>query len=565
MTVSSAVLVACSRLVDIAGAEITTIELAQAFSGLGWDVTVAAFEVDALYRRELDSIGVSFVSLDSEAYVFSGRKFDLAWIHHGFAANRILSELELSLEKVVFSSLSHFDPMECPPATFFKVSRYVVNSEENLDFFLQRYPALKSRVMVMNNSVAARYWTGCSSKIKYDLRRIALVSNHPPQEVIDLIPLLRARGIHVDYFGVGGEYVRVTPDLVRGYDAIISIGKTVQYGIAACVPVFCYDHFGGYGWITVSNFNLARRNNFSGRGGSRVNCADALLQDLVGNYWAAVDCVAELKRIGVEYFVTEDNINAVLSDLSLFERTLSSTDSSILIRQSLVFMRLRREIGYRDSRVLDLEHALRRERENAEAQIEYRDELVLQLNGQICAEKENAKAQILYRDELISQLWDKIAAEKDNAQAQIQYRDELVSQLNGQICAEKENAKAQILYRDELISQLWDKIAAEKDNAQAQIQYRDELVSQLNGQICAEKENAKAQILYRDELISQLWDKIAAEKDNAQAQIQYRDELVLQLNGQINAARENAAAEILYRDELIAQLRDKIAAEKDHL
>ncbi len=440
MASAQTVLIACSRLVDLAGAEITTLELAEAFAGLGWSVSVASFDIGDDMSAQLSLLGARVLDLSSENAFSSVSQFDLAWIHHSVTADRILAEPTLILGKVVYSSLSHFSPLECPPPTKFQLSRYLVHSQENLEHFVANYPDLRSLVTVMNNSVLARYWKAKPVARDTRLGRLAIVSNHPPREVVSLIELLAAEGIGVDVFGITGQQVRVSPDLLREYDAVMTIGKTTQYAIAAGVPVYCYDHFGGDGWITLDNFQCARNHNFSGRGGRGKVSAEHLKKELYDGYDAALAATSQLYELGLQHFILEKNINVILDGLPTYKGpSLSLTDSNILIRQAGVFMDLRRQISYRDDLTSDLRFLLRCEQDNARMQILYRDDLVAQLQEQLAAEKENAHSQILYRDDLVAQFQDQLAAEKENARSQILYRDDLVAQLQDQLAAEKVN------------------------------------------------------------------------------------------------------------------------------
>lgn len=77
--------------------------------------------------------------------------------------------------------------------------------------------------------------------------------------------ILKKLGIRVRYFGFKGVQKRLFPVDIQQVDAVITIGKTVQYAIKVGVPVYCYDHFGGPGWINSENFERAEMFNFSGR------------------------------------------------------------------------------------------------------------------------------------------------------------------------------------------------------------------------------------------------------------------------------------------------------------
>lgn len=405
MPAAQTVLISCSRLVDFAGAEITTIELVEAFLGFGWEVSVAAFEAGDSLRSDLDTLGAKYVELSNDS-AFSGyTHFDLAWLHHSIAANRILADPLLSMGKVVFSSLSHFSPLECPPATEFELSRYLVHSKENYDHFVRNYPSLSRSVSIINNSVPVKYWRGVPTTNCTELRRLVIVSNHPPKEVTDVIGVLQSKGVHVDIFGVTGTQARVTPSLLQNYDAVLTIGKTTQYAIAAGIPVYCYDHFGGDGWLTPKNFQLGREFNFSGRGGRGRISTECLAIELCDGYAASLENIDSLYKLGLQHFVLEDNINAVLNELPAYTPpALTLTDSNIAIRQTGIFMDLRRQINYRDNLVCDLRNLLQKEQQNASEQILYRDALIKQLHDQIAAEKENGRSQIAYRDELLEEL-----------------------------------------------------------------------------------------------------------------------------------------------------------------
>jgi hypothetical protein len=53
----------------------------------------------------------------------------------------------------------------------------------------------------------------------------------------------------------------------------VTIGKTVQYALVAGVPVYCYDTFGGPGWLSPENVEAAAANHFSGAGSAKRDAA----------------------------------------------------------------------------------------------------------------------------------------------------------------------------------------------------------------------------------------------------------------------------------------------------
>ncbi|PJG86508.1 hypothetical protein CVP05_01505 [Conservatibacter flavescens] len=80
---------------------------------------------------------------------------------------------------------------------------------------------------------------------------------------------------------------QVNPALIASYDVIISIGKTVQYALLGHKPVYCYDHFGGCGYLNADNFDKAKWHNFSGRGFDKKT-AEQIASELVDGFKSAL-------------------------------------------------------------------------------------------------------------------------------------------------------------------------------------------------------------------------------------------------------------------------------------
>lgn len=343
MDTKNTVLIACSRLVDLAGAEVTTLELAAAFKKMGWAVSVAAFELSGDMQSRLDNLEASYFDLANDNAFSGTAAFDLAWLHHNVSAYRILLDKSASIKKAVFSSLSFFEPVETPPVSSLKFSRYLVNSEENLSYFVRRYPDLRDAVSVFHNSSPASFWDEKPIQRAPSLCRLAIISNHIPHEVRQLIPSLSVRHVSVDVFGLDGRRERVTPRILREYDAVITIGKSVQYCIALQIPIYCYDHFGGNGWLTPESFDRERVHNFSGRGGRGTVDAQTLMTELLEGYANALGGVSRLYELGRRHFVLEENITKVLEEIgpNFSIRGLSETDRRIIVLQNQSYLKHR--------------------------------------------------------------------------------------------------------------------------------------------------------------------------------------------------------------------------------
>jgi glycosyltransferase involved in cell wall biosynthesis len=257
------ILLATSRFRDFAGTEITVLELAEELRLNSADVTIASFEVGGFLQLEAERLGITVVALSEDAIL--EKIWDMVWVFHPVTYYMLFATLKIQGLMVIYSSWSHFEPLESPPVEIHPVDLFTTNSHENLLFFRNEYPALSARTVVFPNSIPKVYFEFKPLKEIKESPRVAIVSNHAPQEVTDAADFLRSKGFLIDLYGSAGEVKYITPSLLRKYNAIITIGKTVPYCLALQIPVFCYDHFGGPGWITPSNIELAAEYNFSGR------------------------------------------------------------------------------------------------------------------------------------------------------------------------------------------------------------------------------------------------------------------------------------------------------------
>jgi O-antigen biosynthesis protein len=560
-------LLAVSRFRDLAGSEITALEYAMELQAQGWQVTLASFELGESLTRPARDAGIKVVELEPE--IVLATDWDLIWVIHATTYYFLFAHLALRAGWLVFTSLSHFEPMECPPLELHPVDIFTVNSEEHKRFFCEQYPQYKHQVLTLPNA-APRAFFEAVRQAPLKLRRVAVVSNHPPAEVLEVMKDLVERGIEVQWFGVGGKVERVVPALLAGFDAVISIGKTVQYSLAMGLPVFCYDHFGGPGWITPDNIAVAADYNFSGRGcAGRRTTQELLAAVLEGPGFGAAALVA-LQTFCSQHFSLSRNVATVLEAAAAHvpkrrkAASFNVTETRILARYNRIPIRARKlEIELRSALAVTTERTADIER-NANAQIAYRDALVADLQIRLADVEKNAEAQIRYRDALVADLQAKLDDVEKNASAQIKYRDALVAELEAKARGVTASAAAQTGNHDDLIVQLQSRLDDVQANAAAQIQYRDALVRELQAKLNAVEENASAQIHYRDSLTAELQAKLDAVEANANAQIHYRDDLVAELQAKLTAVDENANAQIGYRDDLITKLQTSLSAIKDH-
>jgi len=276
-----------------AGSELVTLDMARVLTSMGWKVHVGCFELGQPLRELFDAFEVGWIDLNKSAIDLDS-EVGLLWGHHFTTFDRLLVDYGLRPRRVVYSSLSSFEPLEAPPLYFQWLSGISANSLETRECLLQ-LGVSSDKVFLFENCVLDHYFEMKRARQYAGLERVAVVSNHVPREVTKAMRFLAAHA-HVDIYGFSHKSVQMTPELLQEYDLVVTIGRTVQQCFALKVPIYCYDRFGGPGYIDVSNFDLAAAYNFSGRCCKREMVAEELCADILNGYEAARSNLAYLQE-----------------------------------------------------------------------------------------------------------------------------------------------------------------------------------------------------------------------------------------------------------------------------
>lgn len=312
MTEKNRALIATHHLIDFAGSEISTLELATTLISMGWEVTVAAMLIGEPMSWEFQSKSIPIFNLLEVQLPIDGQQFDLVWIHHLPVFHEIVLSRKITGKKLVYCSLSPFEPIEAVPFLYDSINLLLANSQENADHILQRLGLPGNTVIVFPNSVPQNFFKIPKANHPRQANKIALISNHPPEEILELVTRLKESGKEIRHIGWKGEPALVTPYMLKDCDTIISIGKTVQYCFALKIPVYCYDHFGGPGWLHNHNFDLAYHNNFSGRGFQKKD-SDHIIYELETGYIDALAYLDKHYEFALANCHLEKNLNRILS------------------------------------------------------------------------------------------------------------------------------------------------------------------------------------------------------------------------------------------------------------
>lgn len=284
------VLVCTALFHEWTGSEIVALETVEHFRGEGHDVVVAAETAGSPLSQVAAALGcdvVDPVGLDPEP-------FDLIWAQHhvlvGVVGRALRDRESVSLPLAASVHLSPYEPLECPLLSFTELigAELWANSIETAERIESRSGSLRAPVRVFHNAAPAPFWAEPRERA-VPLRRLLVVSNHPPPELLDAVALLeREHGVEVRRLGMDAEFRRLTPEDLAWADGVVSIGKTAVHALAAKCPAYIYDRFGGDGWLSAERLAFESENNFSGRPRRRTLAADMLAREIFHGHPEAV-------------------------------------------------------------------------------------------------------------------------------------------------------------------------------------------------------------------------------------------------------------------------------------
>lgn len=258
------ILLLTNHLKDYAGSEIQILELYKFFKKNGCNVTVFANLIDSPINQHFDKNDICH-----DIYNIDIHNYQLIWSQHGifpllFANKNITQPITALIISVHLSPFENMELIQIPYMNYIH-AYFIANSEETSDT-LKDLGIPPEKIYISYNCAPMEFKRSCPPPQK--LRHLAIISNHPPPEIIAATNLLRQK-YEVDCIGYNYNFCLVTPELLSKYDCIITIGKTVQYALLGNKPVYCYDCHGGPGYLNEENFSTARYYNFSGRGFSK--------------------------------------------------------------------------------------------------------------------------------------------------------------------------------------------------------------------------------------------------------------------------------------------------------
>ncbi|MEM1351414.1 MAG: glycosyltransferase [Pseudomonadota bacterium] len=292
------VLVANQQLWRYSGSEIHALQLAEYFKEQGDEVIFFAVSTRPWLAAEITARGIEIADWRSLRHELR-KGFDIVWTHHEppFYLLHILCGVRCRLaihgilSRVVRLERVPLLPLSAQPDKFV----ILANSVETRDEITAR--SGQDGISVLLNIVPDAFQAHHKRNYAPELRRVAVVSNHIPDEVIAARNVLKERGVEVDLFGKGHKELLVDQSTLVDFDVVVTIGKTAQYALVQGIPLFLYDVFGGPGYVGPDGFKRHEDFNFSGRSAPQRMSAEDLAQALMDGYAGAAESACELREL----------------------------------------------------------------------------------------------------------------------------------------------------------------------------------------------------------------------------------------------------------------------------
>lgn len=318
------ILITNNHFREIKGSELVTLELAEEFLMRGYEVVIytnlygypLSDEIEKLYTINADKN----LRVVADPYENIESNFDILWIHHNLLPPSIIRKLyEKGIDaNIVWHHMSPIIHIEMPLLTNIEnnISDTITVISPEVQNLLIDFGIIKNKISLFSNPAPDIFSNYTFTQNTTDIpEKILIVSNHPPLEILEASKLLRSKNIIVDLLGDFTNVSRVTPDLLADYNAIITIGKTVQYANCMGIPVYEYDHFGGNGWLNESNYEIESQYNFSGRSTLTKKTTIQIVGEVMSGYKTALNFARKNRSKFAQQYSLSKKIGQIIDNL----------------------------------------------------------------------------------------------------------------------------------------------------------------------------------------------------------------------------------------------------------
>ena len=323
------------ELTQISGSELDTITIAKYFQEQNYDVSIFTLNVDYPMLNEIDE-KIKIITYKNLNDLKD--HYDIIWAHHFPLLDYLLFHKQISADYIHYLALSSVEAYEALPEYYQELNMVSAFSKHTID-------ALKKEKYNVNNiNIFTNYTKKEFFEIeneKKELNKLCIISNHVPEELLDFVQIYEKKeNKKIDIYGVNHKYIKITPEILSKYDLIITIGKTVNMALALKIPVYCYDRFGGEGYLTMNNIQGSYDYAFCGKYTCKKRTANEIYNDIIENYKNCIKDSDKLKKFAYDNFCFEKQMEKVLEKLnktSKFSLQKTLKNHPQLIRKSQLF------------------------------------------------------------------------------------------------------------------------------------------------------------------------------------------------------------------------------------
>ena len=206
-------------------------ELAEYLKDNNFDVYITSVHINKLIKNEI------IKNLNVKIYHFDKLPLDVEYdyvlAYHDPILTYLISK-GLKYKYIGTGCLSYKAKDVETPSLLTKFNAPIFVCSNELKYILKKEYLIEN-IHVIPNFIPKEFCI--NNKISKKLKKIAVVSNHVPKEIIKLKDVLKEKNINMTFYGRNFLHKKITPNILKKYDLIITIGKTVQYSLAMGIPV----------------------------------------------------------------------------------------------------------------------------------------------------------------------------------------------------------------------------------------------------------------------------------------------------------------------------------------
>lgn len=297
---------------DFAGSELATLEQANYLEKLGWQVSIFTLELGSPLKELIpDSIAI----FDLNNVSTMPRQFNLIIARQYPLLDYIIFNQKITASKIYYECVGYALPQDTFPI-YYKHLSLTGAVSETAKTKLEEKGFDCSKTFISPNTADDKCYEIARSELPNIPANFAIVSNHMPTEILEVAERLRSlRNTRVDLYGMGHNFIRVTPELLSKYDVVITIGKTAFNSTSLGIPTYCYDENVSSGYVTESNLEANVKWNFAIKENYRKKNVEEIKSELFSEFSKVSNQQSVIKNFAKAHFSRAKSIEVLLNKI----------------------------------------------------------------------------------------------------------------------------------------------------------------------------------------------------------------------------------------------------------